>query len=325
MEANAFQCGLSMHGVNVAQKRARFTYADYWMDYYLRLKELAVNEFEWKYLPDTCNEPILELTLYEMGYAIFFQEPVLGTYLNAMALLKDKYNMYYIPPKREAYAVTGQRWNLDYTNSVLIFNNRLRTPTDFVIRNYASELANIRQSIGINVRKMRTPYILKGNPTQVKEMRLRYRKIEDGEEAIMEDEFNEGNPTIEVLNLNPPEYYEKLEMQFSKVWRNALTFVGVNNSPTDKKERLVEDEVSANNEEILSQRAVRLTARREAAEKINQLFGLNIEVVVRERRLSDLGGIGGLEGLMIDDIGGDDNGSVHNDTNRRDGSSDRKE
>jgi len=54
--------------------------------------------------------------------------------------------------------------------------------------------------------------------------------------------------------------------------------LGLNNANQDKKERLVTDEVSANDEQVMASRNIHLKARKTAADKINKMFGLNINV-----------------------------------------------
>jgi len=57
-----------------------------------------------------------------------------------------------------------------------------------------------------------------------------------------------------------------------------MSLFGINNSNQDKKERLVADEVAANNDQVAVMRAINLNARQEACTKINRLFGTNIWV-----------------------------------------------
>ena len=65
------------------------------------------------------------------------------------------------------------------------------------------------------------------------------------------------------------------------LWNEALTFLGIKNANTDKRERLITAEVDANDQNIQSNLQIMLTARERAAEKINKLFGLNIKVTIR--------------------------------------------
>ena len=58
--------------------------------------------------------------------------------------------------------------------------------------------------------------------------------------------------------------------------------LGINNNNTDKKERLLVDEVNANNEFILVNIDHMYEERKKACEEINRKFGLNITVNRRE-------------------------------------------
>ena len=57
-----------------------------------------------------------------------------------------------------------------------------------------------------------------------------------------------------------------------------LTEIGVNNANTDKKERLTDNEVEANDSEIQLNGGYWLENIKEGIKKTNQMFGLNISV-----------------------------------------------
>ena len=61
-----------------------------------------------------------------------------------------------------------------------------------------------------------------------------------------------------------------------------LTFFGVENGNSEKKERLITDEVMSNLGSVQAQRYVMLNSRRKAAEQINKMFGTDIEVNFRQ-------------------------------------------
>ena len=65
-----------------------------------------------------------------------------------------------------------------------------------------------------------------------------------------------------------------------------MTFLGINNANMDKRERLVDDEVQANNEQVKACEDVMLKAREDAVKRINEMFGLKISV--RRRNLSEM-------------------------------------
>lgn len=60
-----------------------------------------------------------------------------------------------------------------------------------------------------------------------------------------------------------------------------LTRLGYNNENMEKKERLLVDEVNSNNEVVSSFYTTRIDCEKEAFDKINKMFGYNIEVIPR--------------------------------------------
>ena len=89
---------------------------------------------------------------------------------------------------------------------------------------------------------------------------------------------------IKILDLNPPLVFPQLQLQKHNVLNECFTRLGINNANMDKRERLVADEVQANNEQVQASEDVMLKARQRACEEINRIFGTNISV---ERRKLD--------------------------------------
>lgn len=57
-----------------------------------------------------------------------------------------------------------------------------------------------------------------------------------------------------------------------------MTFLGIENANMDKKERLVSDEVNANNQQVIASRNIWLSERKKSIEELNKKFGLNASV-----------------------------------------------
>jgi hypothetical protein len=62
-------------------------------DYYYRLQTIALSLFEWKNIPDGCNERFLEKTLYMHGCALFFKDSMRGL-MNARCAQNGSLNYY---------------------------------------------------------------------------------------------------------------------------------------------------------------------------------------------------------------------------------------
>lgn len=63
---------------------------------YNRIKELAISRFKWNNLPDTVDERFLELTLFEQGMAVFFNDDVMG-YLALTTMIGGMLDVYRNP------------------------------------------------------------------------------------------------------------------------------------------------------------------------------------------------------------------------------------
>lgn len=62
------------------------------------------------------------------------------------------------------------------------------------------------------------------------------------------------------------------------ILRECMTLLGIENANMDKKERLVSDEVNANNQQVIASRNIWLSERKKAIEELNKKFGLNASV-----------------------------------------------
>ena len=250
-----------------------------YIDYYQRLMEFAINMFEWRNLPPTVDERFLELTLYEKGYCLYFNDEVVGN-LALTCTIGGMLDVYRIPTERRAFAVNGYNKICTSQDSVLIFNNYLHTPTILTIELFARRLYEIERTIDVNVKAQKTPTLVLASEQQRLTMKNLYMQYDGNEPFIFGDKDMEFDG-IKCLKTDAPYVADKLQVLKHQLWNEALTFCGIENSNQDKKERLVADEVGSNYGNIEAQRNVMLNARRQAADKINRMFGTNIEVGFR--------------------------------------------
>ena len=248
-------------------------------DYYNRLMELALNVFEWENLPPSVDERFIELTLYEMGYCLYFNDEIIGN-LALTCTIGGQLDVYRIPLLRRAYAVNGYNKMCSAKDSVLIFNNYLHTPTQSTIELFARRLYEIERAIDINVKAQKTPTLILSSEQQRLTMKNLYMQY-DGNEPFIFGDKNLDIDGIKSLKTDAPFVADKLENLKHQVWNEALTFCGIENSNQDKKERLVSDEVGSNYGNIEAQRNVMLNARKQAVKKINSMFGTKIDVHFR--------------------------------------------
>lgn len=250
-----------------------------YIDYYDRLMELALNVFEWENLPPTVDERFLELTLYEMGYCLYFDDPIIGN-LALTCTIGGRLDVYRIPILRRAYAVNGYNKMCSAKDSVLIFNNYLHTPTLLTIELFSRRLYEIERAIDVNVKGQKTPKAILSSEQQRLTMKNLFMQY-DGNEPFIFGDKNLDIEGIKSLDIGSPFVADKLQILKHQIWNEALTFLGIENSNQDKKERLVSDEVGSNYGNVEAQRNVMLNARRQAVKKINAMFGTDINVKFR--------------------------------------------
>lgn len=248
--------------------------------YYNRLVELSLSMFEWKNVPDTIDVRFLELSLFADGKAVFFYDEVLG-YLALRCAIGGPLDVYRIPTNRRAYAANGYTKKLDENDSVIIFNNFLHTNSMLDVELFAKRLYNLDRAIDVNANAQKTPILIQCPENQRLTLKNVYMKY-DGNEPVIFGDSNLNPNAVKVLTTGAPYVADQLYQLKTQIWNEALTYLGISNVNVTKKERMITDEVTRNQGGTMASRYSRLEARRQACEKINKMFGLEMTVDYRE-------------------------------------------
>lgn len=248
--------------------------------YYLQLKELAVSMFEWVNLPSSIDERFLELTLFEQGKAVYFNDDVLGD-LALKCTVGGGFNVYNIPIMRRAYASNGYQRELSDKNSVIIYNNYNRTNTMDDMRYYAMRLWNIDRAIDVNVNAQKTPILIQCTEDERLTMENLYKDYA-GNMPFIAGNKNLNTEGFKVLRTDAPFVADRLMSIRNQIWNECMTILGISNVNFQKKERMVTDEVMRGQGGIVANRYTRLNMRKEAVKKINAMFGTDIDVRFRD-------------------------------------------
>ena len=249
--------------------------------YLNRLTELAISMFEWKNLPDTVDARYLELHLFETGCMVYFKDEVIGD-LCLDCIVNGRLDVYGNPLLRRAYSgYNNYQKLLKYNNSVIIWNNYLHGNSILDVEMFARRLYNIDRIIDINANAQKTPVLVVGNEKQRLTLLNLYKEYDGNAPFIFGDKNLDIN-ALKALSTNAPYVCDKLYQLKTQIWNEALTYLGISNINIQKKERLITDEVTRNQGGTIASRYSRLESRRQAVEKINDMFGTNIEVNYRE-------------------------------------------
>lgn len=251
-----------------------------YLQYVNRLTELSISMFDWKNLPSTIDARFLELALFNDGMAVFFKDEVMG-YLGLQVMIGGKLDVYRIPITRTAFSQNGYQMKLDPSNSVIIFNNMLHTNSILDVQEMSKRLYEIQRTIDVNVIQQKTPKIITCTENQRLVMKNLYAQYMGNEPFIFGDK-NLDLSGIKTLDTTSPYVADKLYELKTQYWNEALTYLGISNVNTVKKERMITDEVQRNLGGTIASRYSRLFMRQQACEQINEMFGLNISVEYRE-------------------------------------------
>lgn len=260
-----------------------------YLQYYELLEDIGLNCFKWKGLPESVDERFLEMTLFEKGMAVFFEDDAMKKFLALTVQIGGKLNVYRIPMERNAYATNGYFNKLTDKDSVLIFNNRLHTPSKLQVEIFAQRLYNIDRTIDVNVNGQKTPIAILCDENQRLSMKNLYMQYEGNQPFIFGSKDLDVK-SIQSINTGAPYVSDKLYELKREYWNEALTYLGVANVQTNKKERLITDEVNRTMGGVFASRLSRLNERQEACERINKMFGLNVSVEFNEGVLDTVDG-----------------------------------
>ena len=240
------------------------------IQYYNRLVDLAISQFEWVNLPPTCDRRFLELTLFADGMAVFFKDEVMG-YLTLQCMISGPLDVYRIPIYRRAYASNGYQMDLNKENSVLIFNNSLHINSQLDIEMYAWRLYEIQRAIDTNVKLQKNPKIITCSETQRLTIINLFKQYEGNYPFIFADKQMDLTG-LNAIDISAPYVADKLQVLKGLVWNEAMTYLGIGNTNDEKRERLNTLEVKSGMGDVEAQRYTRLLEREIACERINAMF-----------------------------------------------------
>lgn len=252
-----------------------------YMQYLSRLTELSISMFEWKNLPETVDPRYIELHLFQTGSVIYFKDEIIGD-LCLDCIANGQFDVYGNPVLRRAYSsYNNYQKLLKPSNSVIIWNNYLRTPSVLDVKMFAQRLYNLDRIIDVNANAQKTPVLVQGTEKQRLTLLNLYKEFDGNAPFIFGDKSLDMN-SLKALTTNAPYVADKLYQLKTQIWNEALTYLGISNLNIQKKERMITDEVQRNQGGTIASRYSRLEARREAVDKINRMFGTDISVDYRE-------------------------------------------
>ena len=248
---------------------------------YLLQKAIAI--FKWK-LPETWAKNYFLYVLYCWGYIAVVNTDKFGAICQGCSL--SGYDVFYQPT------------HANIANQLLrgILQPRIGSQCELIrlqpdygsimdkINFYADMLALSAETAGTNLFNSKLAYIFAcASKSGAESMKKAYDKIASGEPAVFLDKdlFNEdGSANWMMFNQDLKNSYIAGEiLDDMRQWElKFCTDLGIPNSNTEKKERLITAEVESNDAEVKLWADLALENLKDSCERVNDMFGLNLSV-----------------------------------------------
>lgn len=242
---------------------------------YDKYRLVCMNEWEYTGLPEGIEERHIERLLFSHGMACFFKAPGMS-FMVLECAPGGKVNVYGDPLEYRVHGYNYQKL-LRAEDCVIIRNNKLSLPTQPFVMHYVNKITEAERTMDVNVKSCKTPVVFVCDDKDVLSFKQLWKNVDGNipahfvDKGLNMDAIQVFQTGVKFMGIELMDYKRAVES-------DLLTFLGQNNTPVDKKERLITDEAEANNQLIESFSDLQLEARKKACDEINEMFGLNITV-----------------------------------------------
>lgn len=248
--------------------------------FFNQIMNLFINRFKWEGLPPEIEPFYIERVLFFDGLGSFIYDDVVNMFAFTKVNLSGTYDIYNIPTDRWAYANNGYLKEYGKTNSVIVWDSATAYPYCNSAMMYAEEMANVWRTRSINMFAQRTPVALASSDDE----KVSYQVLGDEYANYVpiikiSDTLNLKN--LQAISLSAPYVVDKLEDELTVLWSRVLTDLGYESNPSEKRERLISEEVAGNNGQAEAFRNIGLSLRQRAINACNKLFGWQASVTFR--------------------------------------------
>ena len=270
---------------NAAQSPSTVHCKNTGLSFYFRryLLQKAMSLFKWK-LPEHWSKDYFLYILYCWGYLAVVNTDKFGVIPQACGLAG--YNVFYQPTTA---LITNPLLRGTLQPKIGKQCTIIKLQPDYggimdIVGYYADMLALCSESVGMNLMNTHLSYVFTaGNKTAAESFKKMYDKVASGEVCAVIDKNlykDDGSKAWEAFEQNLKQVYISSDIlsDMRKIEAMFDTDIGIPNANTDKRERLVTDEVNANNIETASKCSLWLEQLQESVERTNKMFGTDISV-----------------------------------------------
>lgn len=247
------------------------------------LLEKAFSVFEWK-LPETWSKNYFLYVLYCWGYIAVINTDIFGVIPQGCGL--QGYNVMYDPTTAVISnpLLTGiLSPTIGQQCEIIKLQPNYSGILD-IVDFYADMLALSASTATTNLFNSKLAYVFAAqNKAAAESFKKMYDELSSGNPAVVLDKnlFDDnGNPNWTIFNQNVAQtYIAGTILDDMRKWECRFdTEIGIPNANTEKRERLITDEVQSNNVEVQTKASLWLETLQDCVKKVNKMFGTSISV-----------------------------------------------
>lgn len=258
------------------------------INYYSRyLLQKLISVFQWDGIPEEWAENYFQYVLFCYGHVGIINTDKYGVIPQECGL--GGFNVFY-QPRYITVAnplLSGLKQPVIGTEcEVIKLMPDYGSPMD-IISTYADLMALCLETAGTNLLNSKLAFVFTAeNKAMAESFKKLYDNIASGEPMAVLDKdlYNEdGNRSWDAFSQNLGQNYitDRILDDMKKIEDRFNTDIGIPNANTQKRERLITDEVNANNVDTESKVRLWLETMQKDVKKVNKMFGLNLSVRYR--------------------------------------------
>lgn len=247
------------------------------MYYRQRLLQMILARFEFTNIPDKWDKNYMLLTLFLEGHICVTDTEAgilpLACGLTGIGIFNQPTEALIANPVLGNFSrVIGEDCEIIRIKYDYMGVNRL-------LDRYSVLLAMCDSSISVNLMNTKVAWIFgASSKAQANTIKKLYDEISMGNPAVFTSEQNSALIKENLYSMPVKQQFiaDDVQLLKRKIINEFLTEIGINNTNLEKRERLTDDEVNANNEEVLANIKHWYDNIKEGIERVNNRFNLNI-------------------------------------------------
>ena len=250
--------------------------SDAFYNYFERLMNMWLVSIKYENLPETMDARFLNLCLLTQGSFLVFNDDEIGIIATRWTT-SGNFDIYDTPIGREAYTVNQKAYHNHLTDkdSVIVYDNYLRTPAIYQLMRYAERLANLDRIIDVNANLLKYGAVIQCQESQrmtMENLMMQY----SGDVPLIFADKDLDLSGINVIKFDIENNTMELQALKKEIWTEALNYIGIEAFSSDKKERVVSGETTGNDGNVEACRNTRMLMSTECWDKVNKMFGTEV-------------------------------------------------